>query len=106
MAARQRNTQQAVKSSSNGVDQRKKDKINKEKNEAKDTASSAQLAEDHLPPLMLVFVVMACSGLLWVFALRDVLSTGRIIAGSWDEAMQVRSVPFCISRFPLPYVIL
>ena len=32
---------------------------------------------------------MACSGLLWVFALRDFLATGRVIAGSWDYAMQV-----------------
>ena len=49
----------------------------------------AQLVADHLPPLPLVFTVLACSGALWILAMRDVLATGRIIAGEPDEAMLV-----------------
>ena len=46
---------------------------------------------DHLPPLMLVSVVLLCSGILWVFAVRDTFATGRNIAGTHDEAMLVSS---------------
>jgi hypothetical protein len=84
MAAHRRKTQ-SLKSSKDVVDQ-------KTAEEAKDflkAAEKAPLALDHLPPLPLVFIVMACSGLLWVFALRDFLATGKNIAGAWDEAMLV-----------------
>ena len=47
------------------------------------------IIEEHLPPLSLVFVVLFCSGALLVMAMRDFMSTGRNIAGSWDEAMLV-----------------
>eukprot|EP00934_Nitzschia_sp_Nitz4_P000684 Nitzschia sp. Nitz4//scaffold166_size90379//70452//71706//NITZ4_005069-RA/size90379-augustus-gene-0.6-mRNA-1//1//CDS//3329538232//684//frame0 len=43
------------------------------------------VASDHLPPLGLVFTVIACSGFLFVFAFRDVFATGRNIAGDLDE---------------------
>ena len=49
---------------------------------------------DHLPPIMLVMIVLACSGILWVFAVRDTFATGRNIAGSHDDAMLV-SLVFC-----------
>jgi hypothetical protein len=86
MAAQRRKTQ-ALKSSSNVVDQKKIEEVK----DAEKAAEKSQLALDHLPPLPLVFAVMACSGLLWVFALRDFLATGRNIAGTWDEAMLVSS---------------
>ena len=98
MAARPRKTQQAVKRNNNDIDQRKTEEMSNEKNEATKAASTAQLAEEHLPPLLLVFVVLACSGLLWVFALRDILSTGRIIASSWDEAFQVYMIVCVVSH--------
>ena len=47
---------------------------------------------DHLPPIMLVMIVLACSGILWVFAVRDTFATGRNIAGSHDDAMLVSLV--------------
>jgi hypothetical protein len=50
-----------------------------------------QVIEEHLPPLALTFIILACSGFLLVFALRDFLSTGKNIAGKWDESMLVRS---------------
>lgn len=86
MAAHRRKTQ-ALKSNSNVVDQKKIEEVK----DAEKAAEKAQLALDHLPPLPLVFTVMAFSGLLWVFALRDFLATGRNIAGTWDEAMLVSS---------------
>lgn len=49
----------------------------------------AFLAEEHLPPLFLVAVVLMCSGALFVLAMRDFVSTGKVIAGTWDEAMLV-----------------
>ncbi|GKY97549.1 hypothetical protein MPSEU_000713100 [Mayamaea pseudoterrestris] len=45
------------------------------------------LADEHLPPLFLVGVVLMCSGALFVLAMRDFFSTGKVIAGAWDEAM-------------------
>jgi hypothetical protein len=48
-----------------------------------------QLAEEHLPPLFLVAVVLMCSGPLFVLAMRDFSSTGKIIAGAWDAALTV-----------------
>ena len=53
------------------------------------TKSTAELVAEHLPPLSLIFVVLLCSGSLFVLGLRDALATGKIIGGPMDEAMQV-----------------
>ena len=55
----------------------------------KDEAARQELILEHLPPLALVLIVLFCSGALLVFALRDLLATGRNIGGTWDEAMLV-----------------
>jgi hypothetical protein len=55
----------------------------------RDGKNAAALAEEHLPPLFLVGVVLMCSGVLFVLAMRDFCSTGKVIAGSWDEAFMV-----------------
>ena len=47
---------------------------------------------DHLPPLVLVFTVMLCSGFLFMYAFRDVFATGRNIGGDVDEAFLVSRV--------------
>jgi hypothetical protein len=88
MAAHRRKTQ-ALKSSKNVVDQKTTEEAKNAVKDAQKSAEKAPLGLDHLPPLPLVFVVLACSGLLWVFVLRDFLATGKIIAGAWDEAMLV-----------------
>lgn len=44
---------------------------------------------DHLPPLVLVFTVVLCSGFLFMYAFRDVFATGRNIGGDVDEAYLV-----------------
>jgi len=49
--------------------------------------SSSSLVEEHLPPLSLVCCVLICSGSLFVLGLRDVLATGKIVAGPPDEAL-------------------
>jgi hypothetical protein len=54
------------------------------------------LAEDHLPPLSLVFIVLFCSGVLLVLSLRDFASTGRNLLGQWDEAMLVSTNAECV----------
>lgn len=54
--------------------------------------AKANLAAEHLPPLALTFIVLLCSGALLVLNLRDLLTTGKNIGGSWDEAMLVRFV--------------
>lgn len=51
--------------------------------------SSSELAIEHLPPLMLIFTVLFCSGAIFVLAMRDFMSTGRVIAGEWDDAFMV-----------------
>jgi len=48
---------------------------------------SKEVIAEHLPPLGLVFTVIACSGFLFVFSFRDVFATGRIIGGPLDEAL-------------------
>jgi len=48
---------------------------------------SKDIAAEHLPPIGLVFTVIACSGFLFMFAFRDVFATGRNIGGARDEAM-------------------
>ena len=50
---------------------------------------SKEVVAEHLPPLALVFTVIACSGFLFVFSFRDVFATGRNVAGEMDEAMLV-----------------
>jgi hypothetical protein len=49
-----------------------------------------ELIAEHLPPIGLVSTVVACSGILFVFAFRDVFATGRIIGGDMDAAYMVR----------------
>jgi len=44
----------------------------------------------NMPPIGLVYAILFCSGALLMFALRDLLATGRNIAGPWDEAYLVR----------------
>ena len=51
--------------------------------------ASEELLADHLPPMGLVFTVIVCSGFLFVYAFRDIFSTGRIIGGNMDKAMLV-----------------
>ena len=77
----------------------KKDRIPKNKkkdaaaaNDKNDQEDKAALVEEHLPPLALVWIVLFCSGTLFVFAIRDFLTTGRNIGGAWDEAMLVRKI--------------
>jgi hypothetical protein len=48
-----------------------------------------ELIAEHLPPIALVFAVVACSGFLFVFAFRDVFATGRNIGGNLDAAYLV-----------------
>ena len=43
----------------------------------------------HLAPLPLFLMVLLCSGALWVLSFRDVMATGRSIAGGMDDAMLV-----------------
>ena len=50
----------------------------------------AALAEDHLPPLALVFTILICSGALWVLGLRDLMATGKNFLGPMDDAFMVR----------------
>jgi hypothetical protein len=57
---------------------------------------AASVAEAHLPPLPLILAILACSGAVFVLAMRDFWTTGRNIAGPWDQAMLVRpSVRVC-----------
>jgi hypothetical protein len=51
---------------------------------------AASVAEAHLPPLPLILAILACSGAVFVLAMRDFWTTGRNIAGPWDRAMLVR----------------
>lgn len=54
----------------------------------------AAAAEKHLPPLFLVLVVLVCSGTMLVFAVRDFFTTGRVIAGEYDESFLVSYIVF------------
>ena len=47
---------------------------------------------DHLPPILLVFTVMVCSGFLFMYSFRDVFATGRTIGGIQDHAYLVRNL--------------
>jgi hypothetical protein len=44
---------------------------------------------DHLPPIFLVFTVLACSGFVFMYSFRDVFATGRVIGGVRDHAYLV-----------------
>ena len=52
------------------------------------------ILEDHLPPLALVLTIFLCSGILWVFGLRDLLATGKSLLGPVDDSYLV-SLPLC-----------
>lgn len=63
--------------------------LNSKNSKTDDSLSPAvkkELIAEHLPPISLVFTVIACSGFLLMFAFRDVFATGRNIAGEMDEA--------------------
>ena len=79
----------------NVVSKKQQDPIDSPGGVSSDKASKNVSAE-HLPPIGLVFVVIACSGFLLMFAFRDIFATGRIIGGAMDEAMLVRHIlSFC-----------
>ena len=54
--------------------------------------TAAEFRGMHLAPLPLVMIVLLCSGALWVLSFRDVMATGRSIAGGMDDAMLVSFV--------------
>ena len=54
-------------------------------------AERQTLLEEHLPPVTLTVAILLCSGFCFLFALRDFLTTGKQIGGTWDEAMLVRA---------------
>lgn len=56
---------------------------------AQKVPKSPVIAAEHLPPLPLVFTVLACSGALWILGLRDMAATGKNILGEWDNAYLV-----------------
>lgn len=58
----------------------------KESSSSYTESTSGKIATDHLPPIFLVLIVMACSGFLFVYAFRDVFATGRNIGGARDYA--------------------
>jgi hypothetical protein len=93
MGATKTQTQSAVRSGSSRQKDAKDNVRGKKDKPAEATAPKLVVVDDYLPPLGLVLTVLACSGLLWVFGLRDVLATGRNIAGPWDEAMLVSCQP-------------
>jgi hypothetical protein len=68
---------------------------NKVKIKSEDEVSSSTrnpLAVEHLPPIILSFLILVCSGTLCIFSLRDLLATGKNVGGSWDEALLVRQL--------------
>ena len=60
------------------------------------SSPATELAAEHLPPIAFVMIVLLCSGSLWIFAMRDVIATGKTIAGSYDDAFLV-SDPMALS---------
>jgi hypothetical protein len=68
--------------------------MTKDKNKTAEESSTKviveEVATDHLPPIFLIFTVMACSGFLFVYSFRDVFATGRNIGGTYDHAYLVR----------------
>jgi hypothetical protein len=55
-------------------------------------ARQKQAVQEDLPPLGSIFTVMICSGILLILAMRDFCATGKVIGGSWDEAMLVCTI--------------
>jgi hypothetical protein len=58
----------------------------------KETSSPPSLKEsvnDHLPPIILVFTIMVCSGFVFMYSFRDVFATGRTIGGYRDHSYLV-----------------
>mmetsp|Transcript_12215 Transcript_12215/g.15972 ORF Transcript_12215/g.15972 Transcript_12215/m.15972 type:complete len:401 (+) Transcript_12215:110-1312(+) len=53
------------------------------------SGGASPAAEEHLPPLPLVFFVLFCSGFLLIFGLRDFMMTGRNIFGDMDESLMM-----------------
>jgi hypothetical protein len=53
-------------------------------------------ANEQLPPLFLQAVVIVCSGVWLVIALRDYATTGRSMFGRHDDAYLVRSFGGCV----------
>jgi hypothetical protein len=45
--------------------------------------------EDYLPPLPLVMTILGCSGFMFLYAFRDVFATGKVIGGTYDDALLV-----------------
>jgi hypothetical protein len=68
--------------------------INKIVEESSSKVVVEEVATDHLPPIFLIFTVMACSGFLFVYSFRDVFATGRNIGGAYDHAYLVRIYGF------------
>ena len=62
------------------------------------SAARPVIAEEHLPPLVLISTVLVCSGTLWVLGLRDMIATGRNILGSMDGAYLVRRMTMDYNR--------
>mmetsp|Transcript_25960 Transcript_25960/g.52658 ORF Transcript_25960/g.52658 Transcript_25960/m.52658 type:complete len:110 (-) Transcript_25960:92-421(-) len=98
MAARRRQKNEAVTANQSATDSNSNNAAAEEerKNEQKQRLNDAvksQRAEEfrgmHLAPLPLVMIVLVCSGIMWVMAFRDVMATGRSIAGPMDDAMLV-----------------
>ncbi|KAL7580107.1 hypothetical protein ACA910_012868 [Epithemia clementina (nom. ined.)] len=56
------------------------------KNTATAQQAETSTADEHLPPIILLFTVLLCSGFILMFALRDYMMTGRNIFGTMDEA--------------------
>lgn len=65
-------------------------KEKKEETKEAERTERAVIARDHLPPLLLVFIVLACSGFMYVLGLRDFIATGRNFFGAVDDAYLVR----------------
>jgi len=79
--------QPSVKRSKHAKDFQEKLAAGKEQAQVEQKA----LLEAHLPPFGLTVTVLLCSGFLLVFGLRDFLTTGKNVAGRWDDAMLVRA---------------
>ena len=58
--------------------------------------TAAEFRGMHLAPLPLVMIVLLCSGALWVLSFRDVMATGRSIAGGMDDAILVSRTQYFV----------
>mmetsp|Transcript_6880 Transcript_6880/g.15114 ORF Transcript_6880/g.15114 Transcript_6880/m.15114 type:complete len:409 (+) Transcript_6880:167-1393(+) len=96
MAARRRQKNEAVTANQSATDSNsnnaaaEEERKNEQKQRLNDAVKSQRVEEFrgmHLAPLPLVMIVLVCSGIMWVMAFRDVMATGRSIAGPMDDAM-------------------